>query len=235
MAKCALVWRVGGFIGGHLVKRLKRDDFWIRGVDLKFHEFSQTEADDFRRRRSTGSRLLSRPCDRRFDEVYHLAADMGEAPAIFSPACVRPMARSAGGGTLRCRRWVSICVRRSAPWRTDGCIDHGTAPETMRRDLRMHHMPSHRTSLLILCTRKRRSPREPSFRPPSAGSSLRSCAGPRTVSGSGTWSSSSLNGDDGDVLDSIRVSRYSRPRRIDDQIVSGNRKDTLIVGIRRPE
>ena len=39
MAKCALVCGAGGFIGGHLVKRLKRDGFWVRGVDLKFHEF----------------------------------------------------------------------------------------------------------------------------------------------------------------------------------------------------
>src|SRR5271169_2144602 len=47
MVKCALVCGAGGFIGGHLVKRLKRDGFWVRGVDLEFHEYSETEADDF--------------------------------------------------------------------------------------------------------------------------------------------------------------------------------------------
>ena len=47
MAKYALVCGAGGFIGGHLVRRLKDDGFWVRGVDLKFHEFSETEADDF--------------------------------------------------------------------------------------------------------------------------------------------------------------------------------------------
>ena len=47
MVKCALVCGAGGFIGGHLVKRLKCDGLWVRGVDLKFHEFSETEADDF--------------------------------------------------------------------------------------------------------------------------------------------------------------------------------------------
>ena len=47
MVKCALVCGAGGLIGGHLVKRLKRDGFWVRGVDLKFHEFLETEADDF--------------------------------------------------------------------------------------------------------------------------------------------------------------------------------------------
>src|SRR6266403_1620872 len=44
--KSALVCGAGGFIGGHLVKRLKKDGFWVRGVDLKFHEFSETHADD---------------------------------------------------------------------------------------------------------------------------------------------------------------------------------------------
>jgi len=47
MAKSALVCGAGGFIGGHLVERLKHDGLWVRGVDLKFHEFSQTQADDF--------------------------------------------------------------------------------------------------------------------------------------------------------------------------------------------
>ena len=47
MTKCALIWGAGGFIGGRLVKRLKNDGFWIRRVDLKFHEFSETQADDF--------------------------------------------------------------------------------------------------------------------------------------------------------------------------------------------
>ena len=47
MTKTALVCGAGGFIGSHLVKRLKRDGFWVRGVDLKFPEFTETEADDF--------------------------------------------------------------------------------------------------------------------------------------------------------------------------------------------
>jgi nucleoside-diphosphate-sugar epimerase len=47
MTKSALVCGAGGFIGGHLVKRLKREGFWVRGVDLKCQEFSETQADDF--------------------------------------------------------------------------------------------------------------------------------------------------------------------------------------------
>jgi GDP-D-mannose 3', 5'-epimerase len=44
--KCALVCGAGGFIGDHLVRRLKREGFRVRGVDLKFNEFSEIEADD---------------------------------------------------------------------------------------------------------------------------------------------------------------------------------------------
>src|SRR5467141_776253 len=45
--KSALVCGAGGFIGSHLVSRLKREGFFVRGADLKFPEFSATEADDF--------------------------------------------------------------------------------------------------------------------------------------------------------------------------------------------
>ena len=47
MVRSALVCWGGGFIGGHLVRRLKREGFWVRGVDLTFPEFAETEADDF--------------------------------------------------------------------------------------------------------------------------------------------------------------------------------------------
>lgn len=84
MVKYALVCGAGGFIGGHLVKRLKRDGFWVRGVDLKFHEFSQTEADDFVVGDLRDQGLCRAIVDRRFDEVYQLAADMGGAGYIFT-------------------------------------------------------------------------------------------------------------------------------------------------------
>ena len=45
--KVALVCGAGGFIGHHLVRRLKREGFWVRAADLKFPRFSETEADDF--------------------------------------------------------------------------------------------------------------------------------------------------------------------------------------------
>src|SRR5471030_313918 len=83
-AKSALVLGAGGFIGGHLVKRLKREGFWIRGVDLKFNPFSETPADDFVIGDLRDQYLCRSVIDRRFDEVYQLAADMGGAGYIFT-------------------------------------------------------------------------------------------------------------------------------------------------------
>ena len=85
MGKYALVCGAGGFIGGHLVKRLKREGFWVRGVDLKFPEFAETEADDFVIGDLRDPDFCRTPVvDRRFDEVYQLAADMGGAGYIFT-------------------------------------------------------------------------------------------------------------------------------------------------------
>lgn len=82
--KRALVCGAGGFIGSHLVKSLKRDGYWVRGVDLKHPEFSPTAADDFvvadLRERESWEKIF----DRRFDEAYQLAADMGGAGYIFT-------------------------------------------------------------------------------------------------------------------------------------------------------
>ncbi len=82
--KTALVCGAGGFIGGHLVKRLKREGFWVRGVDLKLHEYAETEADDFVVADLRDQYTVRNVVDRRFDEVYQLAADMGGAGFIFT-------------------------------------------------------------------------------------------------------------------------------------------------------
>src|ERR1700736_6648778 len=84
MRKVALVLGAGGFIGGHLVKRLKREGFWVRGVDLKFHEHAETEADDFAIGDLREQTFCRSVIDTRFDEVYQLAADMGGAGYIFT-------------------------------------------------------------------------------------------------------------------------------------------------------
>lgn len=81
--KTALVCGAGGFIGSHLVKRLKREGFWVRGVDLKFPEFTDTHADDFVIADLREPENCRAVVDRRFDEVYQLAADMGGAGYIF--------------------------------------------------------------------------------------------------------------------------------------------------------
>jgi len=85
--KTALVCGAGGFIGNHLVKRLKKEGYWVMGVDLKWPEFSKTEADKF----IIGDLRNQLVCEKlfdgkvkKFDEVYQLAADMGGAGYIFS-------------------------------------------------------------------------------------------------------------------------------------------------------
>ena len=82
--KRALVGGAGGFIGSHLVKRLKREGFWVRGVDLKFPEYSETAADDFVIADLREPANCRDAVDCRFDEVYQLAADMGGAGYIFT-------------------------------------------------------------------------------------------------------------------------------------------------------
>ena len=88
--KKALVCGAGGFIGGHLVKRLKREGYWVRGVDIKEHEFAPTQADEFllldlREPHNCWQALNLN--GETFDEVYQLAADMGGMGFIHSAEC----------------------------------------------------------------------------------------------------------------------------------------------------
>lgn len=82
--KKALVCGAGGFIGSHLVRRLKHDGFWVRGADLKRPEFSTSAADDFVVADLCDPGVCRGVVDRQFDEVYQLAADMGGAGYIFT-------------------------------------------------------------------------------------------------------------------------------------------------------
>ncbi len=99
--KKALVLGAGGFIGSHMVKRLKSDGYWVRGVDLKSPEFSKTEADEFvygdLRDVNFVKRVLEYKGDagnfyhsvpyryiHAFDEIYQFAADMGGAGFVFT-------------------------------------------------------------------------------------------------------------------------------------------------------
>jgi nucleoside-diphosphate-sugar epimerase len=85
--KKALVCGAGGFIGGHLVKRLKKEGYWVRGVDLKMHEYAPTQADEFLNldlRQEPDCQVALTLSNGRFDEVYQLAADMGGMGFIHS-------------------------------------------------------------------------------------------------------------------------------------------------------
>src|SRR6478735_3807351 len=82
--RTALVLGGGGFIGTHLVRRLKREGYWVRAVDLKYPEFSETEADDFVIGDLREQCVCRGVIDQRFFEVYQLAADMGGAGYIFT-------------------------------------------------------------------------------------------------------------------------------------------------------
>jgi GDP-D-mannose 3', 5'-epimerase len=99
--KTALVLGAGGFIGSHMVKRLKSEGYWVRGVDLKQPEFSKTEADEFIQGDLRDVNFVRR-CIRYagpynnfykqivdkflepFDEIYQFAADMGGAGFVFT-------------------------------------------------------------------------------------------------------------------------------------------------------
>ena len=84
MAKTALVLGGGGFIGHHLVKRLKKEGYWVRAVDLKKPAYEKTNADDFLVGDLCSQQICSQIVDKKFDEVYQLAADMGGAGYIFT-------------------------------------------------------------------------------------------------------------------------------------------------------
>ena len=99
--KTALVLGAGGFIGSHMVKRLRADGYWVRGVDLKYPEFSETEANEFICMDLTDREVMRRVIRyggergnfyrsivdkflEPFDEIYQFAADMGGAGFIFT-------------------------------------------------------------------------------------------------------------------------------------------------------
>ena len=82
----AIVFGAGGFIGSHMVKRLKEEGYWVLGVDLKYPEFSKTKADDFFIMDLTCIKNMKDAiCHKEsIDEIYQFAADMGGAGYIFT-------------------------------------------------------------------------------------------------------------------------------------------------------
>ena len=82
--KKILVCGAGGFIGGHLVKKLKKEGHWVRGVDIKHHEYVKSNADEFIIGDLRDPVICNLVLDESIDEVYQLAADMGGAGYIFT-------------------------------------------------------------------------------------------------------------------------------------------------------
>lgn len=82
--KKALVCGAGGFIGGYLSNRLKQEGYWVRGVDIKHHEFDNCDADEFVIGDLRDPQVVSRVITNDIDEIYQLAADMGGAGFVFT-------------------------------------------------------------------------------------------------------------------------------------------------------
>ncbi|HUL03818.1 MAG TPA: NAD-dependent epimerase/dehydratase family protein, partial [Gemmatimonadales bacterium] len=125
LMKRALVCGAGGFIASHLVKRLKREGYWVRGADQKLAEFSPTAADEFLQvdlRDPNACRLALTLATGAFEEVYQLAADMGGMGFIHSAECeimrnsalinINMIDAAAGAGIGRYFYSSSVCVYR---------------------------------------------------------------------------------------------------------------------------
>ena len=87
--KEALIFGAGGFIGNHMVNKLKKKGYWVRGVDLKYPEFSETKADEFiigdlRNVSVCKTNLIKNNIYKPINEIYQFAADMGGASYIFT-------------------------------------------------------------------------------------------------------------------------------------------------------
>ena len=82
--KKALVCGAGGFIGSHMVKRLKKEGYWVRGADIKYPDFTISEADEFMVGDLTDQAFAEDVTNKLFDEIYQFAADMGGAGYIFT-------------------------------------------------------------------------------------------------------------------------------------------------------
>ncbi len=108
--KTALVCGGGGFIGAHVVKRLKAEGFWVRAVDLKFPEFSETAADDFVIADLRDPVECRNVIDRPFTEIYQLAADMGGAGYVFTGEHDADVMHNSASINLNI---LAACVRRN--------------------------------------------------------------------------------------------------------------------------
>jgi len=135
--KTALVLGSGGFIGSHLVKRLKKEGYWVRGVDLKKPDFTESEADEFliydlRNPRNVEAVMRyngnfeysPKPFGQNwpFDEVYQLAADMGGAGYIFTGEHDADIMHNSATINLNVAAWATIYGVKKLFYSSSACM-----------------------------------------------------------------------------------------------------------------
>ncbi|HEY6191518.1 MAG TPA: NAD-dependent epimerase/dehydratase family protein [Bacteroidota bacterium] len=120
--KSALVCGAGGFIGSHLVKRLTKEGFWVRGVDLKDPEYSPTAAAEFVKGDLTDQALCKEVVDQPFDEVYQLAADMGGAGYIFTGEHDAEVMHNSGSINLNMAQRCQIAKVKKIFYSSSACM-----------------------------------------------------------------------------------------------------------------
>ena len=108
--KSALVCGAGGFIGSHMVERLREEGFWVRGVDIKYPRYAETAADDFVIGDLREQSICRRIVDRKFDEVYQFAADMGGAGFVFTKENDADIMQNSGSINLNI---LDACAKRN--------------------------------------------------------------------------------------------------------------------------
>ena len=116
-----LVNGAGGFIGGHLVKRLKDEGCWVRAVDLKEHDFARPPADEFILG-DLRDQAVVRDVVRNIDEVYQLAADMGGAGYIFTGEHDAPVMHNSATINLNCLEYGRLAGVKKFFYSSSACI-----------------------------------------------------------------------------------------------------------------
>jgi nucleoside-diphosphate-sugar epimerase len=116
-----LVNGAGGFIGGHLVNRLKAEGFWVRAVDLKHHDFAAPPADEF----TIGDlrdQSIVREMVQGIDEVYQLAADMGGAGYVFTGEHDAAIMHNSASINLNCLEYGRVAGVKKFFYSSSACM-----------------------------------------------------------------------------------------------------------------
>jgi GDP-D-mannose 3', 5'-epimerase len=159
VVKRALVCGAGGFIAGHLVKRLKADGYWVRGVDIKKPEFAPSAADEFLildlRKPELCQQAVTPAKPGAFDEVYQLAADMGGMGFIHSAECeimrnnvlinVNMVDAAAAAGVKRYFFSSSVCIYRDMKFGEDEMTEEEAYPALPDNEYGWEKLYSERT------------------------------------------------------------------------------------------